>query len=179
MISVTRILPFELYAASNYLALRHGTLKHRFCYFTYLRFGPFLGVIGVPLAVWLMVLFWRLPGKHAGDFGLSCGLLWFAGYLLCYRWLFQRKMRKLYKLQELDLPWTVEVSHEGIHSVIQGRADTKFEWAFFDRFAESEQIFTLLKKERMIFLTIGKDSIQVEEQDRLRSLLIEKFGQAV
>jgi len=179
MISIVRVLPFELFAASNYVALRHGTAKHRFCYLTYLRFGRYLGIIGVPLSIWLMVFFWKLPGQHGGAFGGSCGLLWFFGYLACYRWLFKRKMRKLYKLQDLGLPWTIEVSRDGIHSAIRGRSDTRFDWAFFDSFAEADAMFTLLKKERLIFLTIGKDSIDSAQQDELRSLLSEKLGHSL
>jgi hypothetical protein len=147
MISTTRVLPFEQYAASNYLALRHGTFKRKFWYYICVRFGPLIGVIGLPLAIWLMHYAWYAPGPHAAEFGAACGITWYFGYLCSYPWLFKRKMRKLYRDQELNLPWTIELSEEDIHSVIQGRIDTRFQWVFFDSFVETKEMFTQLKKQ--------------------------------
>jgi hypothetical protein len=179
MISVTRVLPFEQYAASNYLALRHGTFKRRFCCFAYVRLGPLLAIIGLPVTLWLMVHAWRAPGQHGAEFGASCGLAWYFGYLGFYPLLFKRKMRKLYREQELSLPWTIELSQEDIHSVIQGRSDTRFQWVYFNSFVETNEMFTLLKKQRPVFLTIAKENLQPREQDELRSLLLAKLGPAL
>ncbi len=88
-------------------------------------------------------------------------------------------MRKLYKEQELSLPWTIKLSEEEIHSVVQGRSDTRFQWAFFDSFVETEEMFTLLQKRRPVFLTIAKESLQPVEQAEVRTLLQAKLGRAL
>ena len=179
MISITRVLPFELYAASNYLALRRGTFKRRFWYYFCIRFVPFIGAIGLPLSVWLMHWSWSAPGRHAAGFGAACGISAYFVYLCFYPLLFKRKMRTHYKDQELSLPWTIEISEEDIHSVIQGRLDTRFQWVFFNSFVETDEMFTLLKKQRPIFLTIAKKDLQPGEQDELRSILLAKLERAL
>jgi len=176
VISITRVLPFELYAASNRLALQHGTFKRRLSYFVCVRFGMLIGIFGVPLSLWLMHYAWNAPGPHAAEFGAACGIAAYFSYLCCYPFLFRRKMLKLYKEQELSLPWTIELSEEEIHSVIPGRSDTRFQWPFFDSFVETEEMFTLLQRRRPVFLTIAKESLQPVEQDGVRSLLQAKLG---
>ena len=77
------------------------------------------------------------------------------------------------------MPWTIELSQEEIHSVLQGRSDTRFQWVFFNSFVETNEMFTLLKKQRPVFLTIAKENLQPREQDELRSLLLAKLGPAL
>ena len=84
MISVTRVLTFQQYAASNYLALRHATFKRKFWYLVCVRFGPIVGVIGVPLALWLMYYAWNAPGPHGAEFGAGCSLAFYFVYLCFY-----------------------------------------------------------------------------------------------
>ena len=121
---------------------------------------------------------WNAPGPHAAEFGAGCGLAWYFGYLGFYPVIFKRKMRKLYREQELSLPWTIELSQEDIHSMILGRSDT-LQWVFFNSFVETDEMFTLLKKQRPVFLTIAKENLQPEEQDELGSLLLAKLGPAL
>jgi len=179
VISITRVLPFEQYAASNRLALQHGTFKRRFWYYVRVRFGPLIGLAGLPLFAWLMHHTWYAPGPHAAEFGAACGMTYYCLCLCLSPWLFNRKMRKLYKEQELSLPWTIVLSEEEIHAVVQGRSDTRFQWAFFDSFVETDEMFTLLQKRRPVFLTIAKESLQPVEQDGVRTLLQAKLGRAL
>jgi YcxB-like protein len=171
VISVKRILSFDEYAAANKIAIQHGTRKRQINYFLCLWVNPFIGAIVFPAAVWEAVKTWKAPGDNGLAFGLWVGASAYGLYLLLYPLLFRRKIRTLYKQQELHREWLVELSEEGIHSAIPGLSDSRLEWSYFDSFVETAELFVLVKKLRPVFISLPKRALTSSEQDELRPLL--------
>ena len=84
---------------------------------------------------------------------------------------FRRRLRKIYRRQELDQPWTIRLEATGIQSTVHGKADTRFEWAYFDRYVETADLFTLIQTKRPAFITLPKWALNSDEQAELRRLL--------
>jgi hypothetical protein len=171
MISMSRVLSFREYAAANKIALLHGTFGRRMNYLFYLWINPFLGTLALPIAIWKLVHAWNAPGDHGTSVGFWAGGAAFFLYLMFYPLLFRRKMKTLYKQQELHREWLIEVSDAGIHSTISGLSDSRLEWAYFNCFVETPEIFVMIKKLRPVFISLPKRVLTPAEQDELRSLL--------
>ena len=77
----------------------------------------------------------------------------------------------MYQRQDLDRPWSVELSDHGIKSTIPNRAETQFEWVYFDRYVETPSLFVIIEPKRLVFIPVAKDSLPVAEQTELRELL--------
>ena len=171
MISVTRVLSFDEFAASNRLALLHGTIGRKVSYIACCFVLPIISLVALPIAGWLLISTWQRSGNHADEFGVLSGV--FAMFLVFLFWplLFRRKMRKLYRQQQLERVWEIEVSERGVHSKLVGLADTHLEWVYFDYYVETPNSFVLLKKLRPVFLTIGAISLDTSQKTELRGLL--------
>ncbi|NYF80135.1 YcxB family protein [Granulicella arctica] len=168
MISITRVLTFEEYAASNKLALRYGTLRRKCKFFVYLYAMPTLGLLLFLFATWMLIDTWKSSDTYVSWF------IWMGGslcWIFC-PWFFRKRTRRSYKEQELHLPWTTEISETGVHSVIPGKAASHFEWTFFSSFVETSELFIILQRKRPIFITVPKDSLDPVQQIELRALLI-------
>jgi hypothetical protein len=170
MIQVTRVLTFNEYVTSNRITLLHSTPSRRLAAIISLYVLPIVGVVGVVLTVWQMNRLWAGPGNGAA-FGFWSGVL--GGSFVCcfYRRFYRRKLRRLYKQQELHEPWTISVDKTGVQSIIPGKADTRLEWAFFDRYVETPELFTLIQSKRPTFITLPKSVLGPDEQAELRQLL--------
>ena len=171
MIQITRLLTFKQYAASTRLANLHGPLRRKLNYIAFIYFLPLLALVGVPITMAMERAAWHRHGDQGGPVFIWGSLFGVSIYYLCSPLLFRKKMRRLYKQQELDCPWTLELSDQGVRSTIPGKADTHFEWAFFDCFIETKDLFCLLQKKRTVFITIANDSLGPAEYDELKRLL--------
>src|ERR1700760_4895472 len=102
--------------------LRNGTLGNRITFWLGLRILP---VIAIPGAVWCsyILLFDRRPNQPPGPllFGLFCAILMILQPLFL-RW----KLKNLLAAQRLDRTWTIDVSDDGVRSVLEDLYDTKF-----------------------------------------------------
>ena len=171
MIRIRRSLTFKDYVASNKIALMNANFSRKASFILSIRVLPFVGLLGFLLSVQTLIRLWTRPGNNAGAFGIGCGLAGL-GVLLCVQpFIFQRKLRKMYQRQDLDQSWILEVSPQGVRSTIPGKADTHFEWAFFNRYIETKDLFILLQLKRLIFVTIPKTSLGPGEESELRELL--------
>jgi hypothetical protein len=171
MISLKRVLSLEEFATSNRLALMYGTTTRKFNYLAFCFVIPILSLASLPFTAWLLVDVWRRPGNHAELFGLLCGVLGISVYFVLCPILFRQRIRKLYRQQQLDREWEIEVTGNGIRSRLIGLADSHLEWAYFDSYVETTETFVLLKKLRPVFITIAKASLSDAQRLELRSLL--------
>jgi hypothetical protein len=110
MIAVKRVLSFDEFAASNRITLLHGPIGRKLNFILCGYVLPILGVAALPFVGWLAVRAWHEPGDHAGLFGVLCGMLAMCAYYALYPLLFLRKMKTLYRQQQLDREWEIEIS---------------------------------------------------------------------
>jgi hypothetical protein len=171
MISVKRVLSLEEFARSNRLALIHGTARRKFNYLAFCFIIPILSFASLPFTGWLLIDAWRRPGNHAQSFGILCGALGMSLYFMLCPLIFRRKIRKIYRQQQLDREWEIEVAENGIRSRLIGLADSHLEWAYFDAYVETREAFVLLTRLRPVFITIAKAALNDTQRTELRGLL--------
>ena len=168
---MSRVLSFREYAAATKIALLHGPFGRRMNYLFYIWINPFLSTLALPIAVWKVFHAWNAPGDHGTSVGFWAGGAAFFLYLMFYPLLFRRKMKTLYKQQELHREWIIELSDEGIHSTVPGLSDSRLEWSYFNGFVETPELFVMSRKLRPVFISLPKRLLTSAEQDELRVLL--------
>jgi hypothetical protein len=77
----------------------------------------------------------------------------------------------MYRQQQLDREWEIEVSESGVRSMLAGLADSRLDWAYFDYYVETPESFVLLKKLRPVFLTVQSLNMNDVQRTELRGLL--------
>jgi hypothetical protein len=171
MICIKRVLSLEEFAASNRLALMHGSTARKVNYLAFCFVIPILSLASLPFTVWLLVDIWKRPGNHVEFFATLCGVLGISLYFVLCPVLFRYRIRKLYRQQQLDRECEIEVAENGIRSRLIGLADSHLEWAYFDSYVETRETFVLLKKLRPVFITIAKATLSDPQKVQLRELL--------
>jgi hypothetical protein len=170
MVRITRLLTFEQYVASTRLIHFHTTLRRKFAYVTFFYITPPLSCLGILFAIYKMIQSWQTLGD-GGEFVVWLILLWFSCCFVHYPFAFRKKLRKLYREQELGMPWTLEVSDEGVRSIRPGRSDTRFEWGYFDGYIDDWEFFCLVRSKRLAFVSISKSELATEDFNELMTIL--------
>jgi YcxB-like protein len=171
MIRIHRVLTLEEYRANNKIVLLQSTFWRRANFRLFTSVLPVVGFIGLVPSFWFASHVWHESGNNAVTFGVACAICWLCIWFGAYPLFFRRKLAKLYGRQELNRPATIEISDRGIKTTIAERSETQFEWAFFSRYIESDEYFTIIQDKRLIFITIPKHSVAFEEQAELRTVL--------
>ena len=91
---------------------------------------------------------------------------------------YRRKLSKFYQNQELGEPRTIEVSDAGIRSTILGKADTHFDWAFFNGYDENDELFILIQNKQAKFVVFPKSDMQENSLQELRELAARHLSRA-
>ncbi len=171
MIAIERVLSLREYRQANLLVLRHGTLRRRIGYWTWRWAVPVMGGCVLLWSIWKAVSFWRMAGQHGTQFALCCALAVYSGLAatlpLWWRW----RSRRLYLAQELDRSWRLEIAERGAHSLLEGRFDSWLDWAYFDAAIESPELFLLVKRARLMFVSIPKHGVRLEVLEELRAMV--------
>ena len=131
MISIKRVLSPEEFATYNRLALMYGTAARKFNYLAFCFVIPILSLASLPFTGWLLVDVWRRPGNHVELFGILCGVIGTSLYFVLCPLFFRQRIRKLYRQQQLDRQWEIEVAENGVRSAIGSlgaREDVRRAW---------------------------------------------------
>jgi hypothetical protein len=165
VVTFSRTLTLVEYRAANQLMLRNGTVSHRFVYWFTLRILPAVSVLMLAF-----LLYAAIYQNRAGE--VSIAILISAGaflYLLSQPLLLRLKLKRMHHAQRLDSTWTIEVSDDGIRSNLEGIADTKFNWAYFDKVVDGKDYFLFVNTRRPSFITFAKRKLSQPELAELRA----------
>jgi hypothetical protein len=167
MVSITRTLTLKEYGVANSLALANGTAKHRRNNFLFLKYGLHIGVLLLFLG---FLIGYYLVRSESSSITFPLLLVWIGVMFLLQPWILRRKIKKLFLAQQLDRPWTVSASEDGVQSKLPGLADTHLEWGYFTTFAETEEMFVLINSRRPAFISFPKRELDEESLVQLRDL---------
>lgn len=170
MVRVTRQLSFRQYLALMRLMHRYGAADARRRYFAFLYVLPVLGVLMAPFAT-IMTFRTTTIGPH--EFvGIFWRFLLFAAiYSVCYPFFFLWRTHRFYRQQELGREWIVELSEEGIRSILPGKSDAVAPWSFFRCFTETSDLIALLEPQKLRFVAIERARLIPAQYTELKSLL--------
>ncbi|HTV16331.1 MAG TPA: YcxB family protein [Acidobacteriaceae bacterium] len=169
------VLTPEEYAEGYRAMLRAGTLRYRIYSRLYSWPAVVTGLVLVALGS-LLLYFGTSPGGNV-DLIVAMALLTMGVLLVAIPFRLVSMMRRLHRLQDLNLEITVTVGADGVHTRRATRdAETRFGWSAIAKSGESKNLI-LLFPSRVQFLPIPKRALTPAQADELRGLIAANVGQ--
>ena len=179
IVEIRYTLTLEDYAEGNYLLLMNTTFWRKFNYNVFVRYGLWIGVPGLCLAIsaFLLNLFepnHRTGGAVAGALGAAA---WVFAIGIISPYTYKRKIARFFREQKLPSERTFTAQDSGVLIVrTDGTAESRLSWSAFDKTVESERAFVFVPNLRQ-FICIPKRAMTAAQADELRALIAANVGQ--